>query len=592
MRVPPVRTVAFLMLLLFPGCSQETGRVSANRNKKESVSATQEIQTASPRLVRKGGRNMQYGVCCGPETARVAARAGFVFVERTVGDLLKPREDRASFAAALEETRAAGLPCPVLNVFVPGDLKITGETADLSALRQYVTVVLQRAKEAGVRVIVFGSGAARRIPDGFDRARARRQIVDFLRMLAPIAADNGVTIAVEPLCRRVCNVLNTVRECGELVREVNHPAVRLLVDSYHLLVDGDSLEDIVAYGDLLAHVHVSTVPNGLMPGLEECDLGPFFDALARADYDGRVSIEARITNPAEDLPKAFSALKDLQQRSRTAPELTKRTGERNMQYGVCGGPEIARAASRAGFDYVEMGVGSLLKPREDPASFAAALKGARAAGLPCPTNNSFVPGDLKITGENVDPAALKQYVTTAFQRAQEAGVRVIVFGSGGARRIPDGFDRARARQQIVEFLRMLAPIAAEHGVTVAIEPLCRKECNVLNTVRECGEMAREVNHPAVRLLVDSYHLLIDRDSVEDIVRYGDLLAHVHIATVPNRFAPGLEECDLQPFFDALAKAGYTGRVSIEGKIPDPPNDLPKALSVMKELERKARNARS
>jgi len=286
--------------------------------------------------------------------------------------------------------------------------------------------------------------------------------------------------------------------------------------------------------------------------------------------------------------ETVSAAQEIQ----TASQRVVRKGGGNMQYGVCGGPEIARAASRAGFDYVEMGVGNLLKPREDPASFAAALKEARATGLPCLTNNSFVPGDLKITGENVDPAVLKQYVTTAFQRAQEAGVRVIVFGSGAARRIPDGFDRARARGQIVEFLRMLAPIAAEHGVTVAIEPLCRKECNVLNTVRECGEMAREVNHPAVRLLVDSYHLLIDRDSVEDIVTYGDLLVHVHVGTIPNRFAPGLEECDLQPFFNALAKAGYTGRVSVEARIPDPPNDLPKALSVMKELERKAWNTRS
>jgi sugar phosphate isomerase/epimerase len=300
------------------------------------------------------------------------------------------------------------------------------------------------------------------------------------------------------------------------------------------------------------------------------------------------SQETGRTSANRNKKETVSAAQEIQ----TASRRVVRKGGRNMQYGVCCGPEAARVAARAGFDYVEMGVGSLLKPRENSGAFAAALEETRAAGLPCPVLNVFVPGDLKITGENVDPAALKQYVTTAFQRAQEAGVRVIVFGSGAARRIPDGFDPVRAHGQIVEFCRMLAPIAAEHGVTVAIEPLCRKECNVLNTVRECGELAREVNHPAVRLLVDSYHLLIDRDSMEDIVRYGDLLAHVHVATVPNRFAPGLEECDLRPFFDALAKAGYTGRVSIEGKIPDPPNDLPKALSVMKELERKAWNARS
>ena len=253
------------------------------------------------------------------------------------------------------------------------------------------------------------------------------------------------------------------------------------------------------------------------------------------------------------------------------------------EYGVCGGPAVAAVAAEAGFDYFEWNVGGLLKPREHHDAFAAALTEARTAALPCPVVNCFVPGDLKITGPDADLAALEQYVTTTFERAYEAGVDTIVFGSGGARGIPEGVGRQSAHDQIVAFCRMAAPIALGHGVTVVIEPLNLAECNVLTTVGESAELVREVDHPALLLLTDAYHLLKDNDSVESVATNGEILAHVHIATSPTRQSPGGEECDFLPFFDALARARYTGRISIEGKIPDPPNDLPKALSLMKRL---------
>ena len=259
-----------------------------------------------------------------------------------------------------------------------------------------------------------------------------------------------------------------------------------------------------------------------------------------------------------------------------------------MQYGVCSGPEIVPLLAHTGFDYIEMGVGSLLKPREDHASFASSLQAVRALGLPCPAANLFVPGDLKITGPDVDPSALKQYVTTTFERAHEAGVEVIVFGSGGARGIPDGFDRTAAQDQLIQFCAMLAPIALEHSVTVAVEPLNSKDCNVLTAIHECATLVRTVDHPAVRLLVDAYHLLKDDDPLEEIVQNGDLLAHVHIATEENRLPPGAEPCDLAPFFDALVQAGYDGRISIEARMSSPDSDLPRALSHMKTLEQEAK----
>lgn len=263
-----------------------------------------------------------------------------------------------------------------------------------------------------------------------------------------------------------------------------------------------------------------------------------------------------------------------------------------MQYGVCGAPSVTASAAHAAFDFAEWSVGALLKPREPQHAFLAALEEVRAAKLPYPVLNCFVPGDLKITGPDVDPSSLQKYVTTTFERAEQAGVEVIVFGSGGARRIPEGFDPKDAHDQLVRFCSMLAPIAQRHGVTVVMEPLNRKECNVLTTVSECAALVREVAQPGLRLLVDAYHLLRDNDSHEDIVANGDLLLHVHIATVPNRLAPGAEPCDFAPFFDALTRAGYNGRVSIEGNITAPEKDMAVAFSLMSSLAGTARKKNS
>src|SRR5512133_747590 len=134
-----------------------------------------------------------------------------------------------------------------------------------------------------------------------------------------------------------------------------------------------------------------------------------------------------------------------------------------MKFGVCGGPKVARIAKAAGYDYFEWGVGDLLHPREDEIVFQAALAEARAVGLPFPAANVFVPADLKITGPVVDSQALKSFVTTAFERAEQAGVERIVFGSGAARRIPDGFDRQIAWGQLVAFCQLMGPIAQQHG---------------------------------------------------------------------------------------------------------------------------------
>lgn len=258
-----------------------------------------------------------------------------------------------------------------------------------------------------------------------------------------------------------------------------------------------------------------------------------------------------------------------------------------MRYGVCTDPVNAPALAQAGFDFIELHVQNHLKTMQDESAFAPELIRLGASALPCEAANCFLPADLKVTGPQADMDALAAYVELACSRAARAGIQTIVFGSGGARRIPDGFSRDEAWQQLVAFGRMLGPVAQKHGVLIVVEPLNRRECNVLNGVGECAEYVRQVNHPAVRLLVDAYHWALDNDSYDDLVESMPLIAHAHIATYASRKAPGLEACDFGPFFDALKKGGYDGRLSIEGGWGDMATEASQALRVLRDFARAA-----
>ena len=236
-----------------------------------------------------------------------------------------------------------------------------------------------------------------------------------------------------------------------------------------------------------------------------------------------------------------------------------------MNLGVCGHPSVAHVLAAAGFDYIEVNVVRDLQPEPPDDAVADRLAMLRGLPLPAPVANVFLPGTLKLTGDAVDPAAAERYVRTAFARAAAAGIAIIVFGSGAARRIPDDFDRERAWAQLVDFGRLIGPLAVDHGVTIAVEPLNYAECNVLNTVAESAAYVRDVDHPGVRLLVDAYHWARNEEPTDAIVAAGPLLVHAHIATYANRLAPGQEPCDFAPFFGALRNAGYAGALSVEAR---------------------------
>lgn len=232
-----------------------------------------------------------------------------------------------------------------------------------------------------------------------------------------------------------------------------------------------------------------------------------------------------------------------------------------MRFGVCAGVEAAPRLAEAGYDYIELSVAGDLIPDEEEAIWTAKRRAIDAMPLRPEAFNSFVRTG-KIVGPEADPERLRRYVETALRRAAEVGGKIVVFGSGGARHVPDGFPRDRALHQLLDFLGYCADASERTGVVVAIEPLQQAECNIINLVSEGAALARSVERPGVRNLADTYHMEREDEPLSAIVASADVLAHAHTADTDRR-APGAGTYDHAAFFRALRDAHYDARVSIE-----------------------------
>lgn len=153
-----------------------------------------------------------------------------------------------------------------------------------------------------------------------------------------------------------------------------------------------------------------------------------------------------------------------------------------MKFGVCCGAGRFAAVKRAGYDYIEAPLCDLAAM--DKAAFTDYGARLRECGLAAETFNCFFKGDLPLIGENADKAAITAYAERALERAAAVGGKLAVIGSGRARNVPDGFPRERAEEQFAEVLRICGAAAAKNGMKIAVEPLCREETNLINTVAE------------------------------------------------------------------------------------------------------------
>lgn len=237
-----------------------------------------------------------------------------------------------------------------------------------------------------------------------------------------------------------------------------------------------------------------------------------------------------------------------------------------MRFGVCCGEERFGTAAEMGYDYVET-VFSKFTTMTD-GEYARLLSELRKYNLKSEACNCFFPSEMKLVGETADFSQIDSYVKKGMERAAEAGCKVAVIGSGGARRIPENFDRDKAVFQFCRMLNICGDTAEKYGVRIAIEPLNYDETNFINTVSEGLEICKAADNPNVGVLADFYHIYRTGETLDAVKKAGNLLFHVHLARPDNDRGVPYEPSDIdacKKWKSALEAAVYNGRLSLEAK---------------------------
>jgi len=104
------------------------------------------------------------------EGIKIGKDLGLEYMEAALVSLsAAPAEEIERFVEFLNEI---DFTCPAANLMFPGDIRLTGPEADFKKAEDYLYRTFEHVKKIGIKAVVFGSGRARQVPEGFSREAA------------------------------------------------------------------------------------------------------------------------------------------------------------------------------------------------------------------------------------------------------------------------------------------------------------------------------------------------------------------------------------------------------------------------------------
>ena len=254
---------------------------------------------------------IRLGICTPVENAPLLKAIGYDYIELGLSRIAGMEEQE--YQELLAAVTASPLPVETVNSMVPADFVLCSEEGTGEKIRAYLKKAFSRAEELGIRIAVFGSGAARTMPGDMSESEAYKLLSQFLRLAARIAEDHFITIAIEPLRSAECNIINLVSDAQRLASMTGARNIGALADLYHMMQEGDYY-DSLENGIGVIHAHIAEMDQRGFPKLSDpCypEYEEFFTLLKNSGYDGRVSIEARTDNFERDARESFRLLDHL-----------------------------------------------------------------------------------------------------------------------------------------------------------------------------------------------------------------------------------------------------------------------------------------
>jgi D-psicose/D-tagatose/L-ribulose 3-epimerase len=219
-----------------------------------------------------------------------------------------------------------------------------------------------------------------------------------------------------------------------------------------------------------------------------------------------------------------------------------------------------------GFDTVEI-------PVEDPSHIDPAFVKAELDkhGLVCGSICACMGPDRDLRGTPEQQKTGLEYMMKLIDQMVILGCPSLIGPVYSAVGRADAVPEKEYKQQwktVVKHLKVLCKYAHKNGRQVCLEPLNRFETDFINTVDQGLKMLKDVNSPALKLHLDTFHMNIEeKDQAKALRKAGKHLAHFH-ACGSDRGTPGGDHIDWKPIAKALKDIKYKGDVVIESFTTD------------------------
>ena len=221
-------------------------------------------------------------------------------------------------------------------------------------------------------------------------------------------------------------------------------------------------------------------------------------------------------------------------------------------------PEIAKM----GFDHIEI-------PMDDPKTldFAKCNEIVKNAGFDSVSFCAAMGPDRDL----IDPDPKVRQNGVEYLKASMDGLAIMggknfvgPFYSAVGRTWQQTAEEREADMKIlVDILLDLSEYAAERGIVLGVEPLNRFETSFITTAEQVIELVDRVDHPACKVMLDTFHMNIEEDSMGDAIRaVGPRLLQVH-SNENNRGTPGKGHVPWQEIAQALKDINFDGVFVIE-----------------------------
>lgn len=237
---------------------------------------------------------------------------------------------------------------------------------------------------------------------------------------------------------------------------------------------------------------------------------------------------------------------------------------------------------RWGFDAVELLI-------EDPSHIDPAFVKAQLdkQGLACGSVCAAMNKERDLRGSQKSQRNGVDYLCSLLDQMQVLECPVLggpIYSYVGRADTVAPVEYTRQWKAVVKNLKVVTQHAESLGKMVCLEPLNRFETDFINTFDQGLRMIRDVNSPALKLHLDTFHANIEeKHQDESIRRAGIHLGHIH-ACGADRGTPGNDHIDWERIAAALKAVGYQGDVAIESVTLDVPR-IARSAAIWRRMEK-------